>query len=62
VHGDHRRRRASSGDEAVETPVGGVDAQGTGIISAVVDDAGLDTALRRIARHDRNTTAYQQSS
>ena len=24
--------------------------------------AGLDTALRRIARHDRNTTAYQQPS
>ena len=60
AHGDHRRRRASSGDEAVETPVGGVDGQGTGITSAVVDNADLDTALRRIAprpEHDRLSAA-----
>jgi hypothetical protein len=47
-----RRRNASRG----------VDAQDTGITSVAVDDAGLDTALRRIARLDRNTTAYQQPS
>jgi hypothetical protein len=31
-----------------------------GITSALVDDTDLDTALRRIPRHDQNTTAYQQ--
>jgi malonate decarboxylase epsilon subunit len=46
---------------AVQTPPGhvltAITARETpGITSIAVDDAGLDTALRRIARRDRDTT------